>query len=89
MLNSGILLDYLDFPKLLWNIDIAFVTVTFIYFGMWFKRTDMFEKKWLIPALAILGLTTIYANHVDGINFDNEYGNFILIFSGASCISVS
>lgn len=89
-LTCGILLDYFDAPKLPWNIDTAFVAVVLICFGMWIKHTSILEKKQLIPILAIIGLTAIYANPIAEVNFDNnEYGNPALMLAGALCVSMS
>lgn len=92
------LLDILNAPKLVWNIDTALMALPFLEIGRLLYVTRDKIKSLLVTKCRVcllglmgIGVLSAYCNDIEPmVNFDsNEYGNLFYMFVAAICISIS
>lgn len=86
-----ILLDYLEYKRLIWNIDLVPIATAFILVGVLYQRFNgrlLIENKfWFIGTLLLMSIFVTTYNYISSGQFvdmfNSQYGHYPLFLIGA------
>lgn len=90
LLIISFILSKINFIKLPWNIDSAFLGTVFMYLGYLMKRFELHKRlKWVGLIIFPLGIFAVLSNNINYVSMNSIiYGNFLFMLLGSMLLSV-